>query len=57
MANRLIGEVAVGGSVNLDDEELEKDVHPKVVHAYETTAVLMLMCTEAIQWIAKCRNM
>ena len=56
MANRLIGEVAVGGSVNLDDEGWEKDVHPKVVHAYETTAVLTLMRTEAIQRIAKCRN-
>jgi hypothetical protein len=50
--------VAVDCSVNLEDERGKENKHANFIHSQEATTLLMLLVgTEAVQWIPQHRDM
>ena len=56
-ANWGIHEVAVGGSVDLNDERWEEDVHSQALHPDKATSMLTLMGAETEEGIVKGEDM
>jgi hypothetical protein len=52
----MIVQSAVSGSVDFNNEGREESIHAKLVHAQESTPVLLLMGAEAVERVSKCRN-
>jgi hypothetical protein len=57
MPNWFILEMTVGGSINLKNKHQEEHIHPQTVHPNVTTALLMLMCSKAVQGVMKIWDM
>ena len=56
-SHRCVGQVAIGGCVDFEDEQRDEHVHPEALHANKTTPMLTLVSAEAVQRVAESRNM